>query len=300
MKACKKQKNDQKAKTVVQQNKKNSEELLFKAESKNSSITGWYIDSGAASHMTNDKSFTNLKYDKTNKVTVANGQEIFSQGIGGNGEVYHKTYPNQIQKIHIISVLYVPVLDSPLSSVKKICEHGYKVIFEKEVCKIMKENKIFVIANINNNLYRFECQETASFVRENDNRNCIHFWHHRLGHRNPEVIRKLVCNQLVNGVVINDCNETVDCTVCIRRKLTRKPFPKESNKRAKEKLELVHSDIFRPMRTLTPGKSRYFLTFTDDYSRYTVIYFLNSKDEVSDKLEEYVTFAENGSGIKVR
>ena len=47
------------------------------------------------------------------------------------------------------------------------------------------------------------------------------------------------------------------------------------------------------MQTMTPGKKRYYLTFIDDYSRYTVVYLLNSKDEVFDKLKCYIEMLKN-------
>ena len=47
------------------------------------------------------------------------------------------------------------------------------------------------------------------------------------------------------------------------------------------------------MNTLTPGQEKYFLTFIDDHSKYTTVYLLHSKDEVSMKLEEYLKFVQN-------
>jgi len=50
------------------------------------------------------------------------------------------------------------------------------------------------------------------------------------------------------------------------------------------------------MNTETPGRKSYFLTFIDDYSRYTVVYLLCSKDEVPAKLQEYVAYVNTKLG----
>ena len=47
------------------------------------------------------------------------------------------------------------------------------------------------------------------------------------------------------------------------------------------------------------GSSRYFVTFIDDYSRYTLTYFLKSNDEVLEKFKEFVNYV-NTLGKKVK
>ena len=48
------------------------------------------------------------------------------------------------------------------------------------------------------------------------------------------------------------------------------------------------------------GGSRYFITFTDDYTHYTYVYMMKNKSEVIDKLREYVEMAENFTGQCVK
>ena len=62
-------------------------------------------------------------------------------------------------------------------------------------------------------------------------------------------------------------------------------FP-SSSKRAKQILELVHSDVFRPVKVLSLGKSVYYVSFIDEFSRNTWIYFLKTKSEVFDMFKE--------------
>ena len=78
--------------------------------------------------------------------------------------------------------------------------------------------------------------------------------------------------------------------------MTRKSFQKIDDRRAVQVLDLVHSDVCGPMNSMTPGQKKYFLTFVDDYSRYTVVYLLHTKDEVASKLQEYINLVRNKFG----
>src|SRR6218665_572036 len=61
----------------------------------------------------------------------------------------------------------------------------------------------------------------------------------------------------------------------------------------KHPLDLIHSDVCGRMKTLTPGKNKYMVIFIDDYSRYTMCYLMQHKDEVADKYKEFVAEVSN-------
>ena len=73
-----------------------------------------------------------------------------------------------------------------------------------------------------------------------------------------------------------DIKEKV-CEGCIFGKQHRENFPGENSYRAHTPLEIVHFDIFGPMQTSSIGGCNYFLTFIDEYSRKTWVYFLKHK-----------------------
>ena len=57
------------------------------------------------------------------------------------------------------------------------------------------------------------------------------------------------------------------CEPCLEGKMTISPF-KANGYRAKEVLDLVHTDLCGPMSTSARGGCAYFITFIDNYSRY--------------------------------
>ena len=69
-------------------------------------------------------------------------------------------------------------------------------------------------------------------------------------------------------------------------------FP-SGNKREKQILELVHSDVFGPVKVPSLGKFLYYVSFIDDFSRNTWIYFLKKKFEVFDRFKEFKALVEN-------
>ena len=66
---------------------------------------------------------------------------------------------------------------------------------------------------------------------------------------------------------------------CAKGNNIKNPFPKSETK-TKGTLELIHSDVCGPMPSTYLSGYEYYVTFIDDYSRKTWIYFLKAKDEV--------------------
>jgi hypothetical protein len=63
--------------------------------------------------------------------------------------------------------------------------------------------------------------------------------------------------------------------------------------REKGILELVHSDVFGLVSMPSLGGSLYYVSFIDDFSRKTWIYFLRKKSEVFEKFKEFKSLVEN-------
>ena len=65
------------------------------------------------------------------------------------------------------------------------------------------------------------------------------------------------------------------------------PFNYGNSRRGRAPLELVHSDLVGPMKTTSIGGSTYFMTFIDDFSHRTWVYFLKNKSKAFDKFVEF-------------
>lgn len=78
--------------------------------------------------------------------------------------------------------------------------------------------------------------------------------------------------------------------------MTRRPFSNESEQKPAEILDLVHDDICGPMKTRKPGGMRYFLSFIDDFSRYSWIYIIHQKSETAACFQNFVQMMQTQFG----
>jgi transposase InsO family protein len=90
------------------------------------------------------------------------------------------------------------------------------------------------------------------------------------------------------------------CQGCILGKHPEKKFDKGKAQRASSPLGMIHSDITGPFPQPSISKARYVLTFIDDFSRFTWVFFLKLKSEVFECLIEFKALAENESGCKIK
>ena len=73
------------------------------------------------------------------------------------------------------------------------------------------------------------------------------------------------------------------CESCLEGKMTKRSFSAKGTK-AKEPLQLVHSDVCGPVSVQARGGFEYFVTFIDDYSRYGYVYLMQRKSETLESL----------------
>ena len=160
------------------------------------------------------------------------------------------------------------------------------------------------ICDSRNGLYKlrgdtfFHCSEVSSnpmsfaLSCSSDRLTTVEVWHRRLGHYHPQGPKRMICSSTVRALPKLVVTNT-PCSTCLGGKQTRSSIPKQWTTYSKFFLELVHIDIAGPFRIPSLGGNYYFLTFTDDYSRKTWIYFLCSKDDCFTKFQFFHQMVEN-------
>src|SRR6187401_1626917 len=89
------------------------------------------------------------------------------------------------------------------------------------------------------------------------------------------------------------------CKPCLMGKMTKTPFS-GTVERATELLEIIHTDVCDPMSVEARGRYRYFLTFTNDLSRYGYIYLMKHRSETFEKFKEFQSEVENHRNKKIK
>ena len=103
---------------------------------------------------------------------------------------------------------------------------------------------------------------------------------------------------MVTGLLMVSCKDGV-CFDCVLRKHHRDSFDKHASWHTSVPLELVHSDLCGPLPSVSFFGFKYFLTFIDDYSRCTWVYFLKFKSEVFNMFLSYKALVEKQSGHQI-
>ena len=81
--------------------------------------------------------------------------------------------------------------------------------------------------------------------------------------------------------------------------MIKRPINAKGN-RATKQLKLVHTDVCGPMSVQARGGYEYFITFTDDYSRYEYVYLMYHKFEAFEKFQEYKAETKKQLGVHIK
>ena len=112
--------------------------------------------------------------------------------------------------------------------------------------------------------------------------------HCRLGHINEKRVEQLHKDGLLSPF-----------ESCLLGKMTKTPFTGQSE-RASDLLGLVHTNVCEQMSSIARGVFMYFITFTDDFSRYGYIYLMRYKSESFQKFKEFQNKVQNQLGKTIK
>ena len=302
---CRKPKQNQQS-----DNRNKREEASYGATVQNSSLftdskeSAWYIDSGASSHMSYNKDimvdFIPFKFPEKVKL----GDDRIVQALGkGNVHIEIKS-KKKYEPRRLVDVLYVPDLGKNLFSVSATAKRGYSVEFNQHTCLILDQNgTISGSGRMMNNLYVLDVkeeQDDSKHANVSTSDTSEEIWHQRYGHLSLKNLRLLRDQKLVKGLNFQSDDHFEVCEGCAQGKQIRATFPREPATRAKDVLDLVHSDVCGPMEETSLGGNKYFITFIDDKSRYTTVYFMKSKDEAFEKFKEFEAMVTNLTNKKIK
>jgi hypothetical protein len=256
----------------------------------------WLIDSGASKHMTGQRNILSciLENKFSHKVTL---RDDYQYPIKGVGESNHKL--NSRNSLKMKDVLYVLGLKKNLLSISALEKKGFRVSFiDGEVLMWAKGetlNEAIIIGSEENGLYKLKGHSKASMTHAIEN--SCELWHRRLAHINYKAL-PYICKAVTGLPELKGDHKGV-CNGCAQGKNIKNPFPKRDNK-TEGVLELIHSDVCGPMPPSSIRGYAYYVSFIDDYSRKTWIYFLKTKDEVFSKFKEFKALIENLSEKKIK
>nr|GEV79166.1 hypothetical protein [Tanacetum cinerariifolium] len=127
-----------------------------------------------------------------------------------------------------------------------------------------------------------------------------HMTRNMLGHINFKTMNKLVKGNLVRGLPTKVIENDNTCVVCKKGKQRRASCKTKPVSSIDQPLFRLYMDLFGPTFVKSLNKKSYCLVITDDYSRFTWVFFLATKYETSPILKTFITGLENQLSLKVK
>lgn len=263
-------------------------------------------DSGATHHMSPYRDdFTSFREMPAKSMSAANQQQFHATGVG-EMIIPVPNPPQDATRIRLMDVLYTPALGFNLVSIGRIDDAGYTATFAAGRCVIVNAEGITVgQVPKTRGLYmvvrdRSHCAANATSAKTEKLTEMEA--HRRFGHIAIRAIRELISNGFISGVeLVSSPEQELHCEACVRAKSTRKPVPRErEGERATEFGEEVHSDVWGPSRIATLGGRRYYVSFTDDKTRFTTLYLLRTKREVFETFCAFEAWLERHHNAQIK
>ncbi|GJS83750.1 retrovirus-related pol polyprotein from transposon TNT 1-94 [Tanacetum coccineum] len=256
----------------------------------------WYLDSGCSKHMTGNRSKLK-KFVEKFIGTIRFGNDHFGAIMG---------YGHYVIGDSVISrVYYVEGLGHNLFSVGQFCDSDLKVAFRKHSCFIRDINGADLLkGSRSTNLYTISIDDMIKSspicLLSKASKSKSWLWHHRLNHLNFGTINDLARKDLVRGLPRLKFEKDHLCSACQlgkSKKFSHKPKSKNTNM---EVLHTLYMDLCGPMRVQSIKGKKYILLIVDDYSRFTWVKFLRSKDETPEFVINFLKQIQVGLNRTVR
>ncbi|GAU45313.1 hypothetical protein TSUD_300420 [Trifolium subterraneum] len=253
----------------------------------------WYLDSGCSNHMVGTKNWL-FDFDDSFKESVKLGNDS-KMAVEGKGNVKL----NIGGKIH--DVYYLPGLGNNLLSIGQLQQKGVTIVFRNNMCQMYHDEKGLILTTemTSNRIYIVHASVVMPKCLQMTKEDQFTLWHQRYAHLSSKGLKLLTDKNMVMGLpALKEAEDK--CTDCLSGKQHRESIPKLANWRASQKLELIHSDICGPINPKSNGGNKYFITFTDDFSRKTWTYFLLEKSGAFDVFKRFKALVEKESGCVIK
>ena len=243
-------------------------------------------DSGATRHLSpyHNNFITYWALEPPLYLNAANKQQFPALGTGSM--VVNAPLGSATSSLTLENVLYAPAVGYTLISLGTLDVLGYHMGIEAGTLEISspKGTLVTCILQTTRGLYCVMHKEGAYAVEVVS----VMELHQRMGHIAPAIACRLVEDGLVTGLTLDPDSKEEHCDACIYARTTRQPVPKlRISEQASNFGDEVHTDVWGPAPVSTCHSCQFFITFTDDATRFTVTYLLPAK---GDTLNAYRSF----------
>ncbi|GJT99706.1 putative ribonuclease H-like domain-containing protein [Tanacetum coccineum] len=242
---------------------------------------------------------------RKSKTNVPVSKPKIIKSISANKKEPSKSWGSIIGNVTISRVYYVEGLGHNLFFVGQFCDSNLEVAFRQHTCFIRNlEGVDLLTGSRGNNLYTLSLGDMMASspicLLSKASKTKSWLWHRRLSHLNFGAINHLARHGLVRGLPKLKFEKDHMCSACAMGKSKKKPHKPKSEDTNQEKLYLLHMDLCGPMRVASVNGKKYILVIVDDYSRFTWVKCLRSKDEAPDFIIKFLKMIQVRLKVPVR
>ncbi|GKC65663.1 retrovirus-related pol polyprotein from transposon TNT 1-94 [Tanacetum coccineum] len=171
--------------------------------------------------------------------------------------------------------------------IRQFCNSDLEVAFHKHICHIRNLDGVDLLkGSRGSNLYTLSLENMMSTspicLLSKASKTKSWLWHRRLSHLNFEYITQLAKQGMVYGLPRLKFQKDHLCSACVLGKSKKHSHKLKPEDSIQENLYLLHMYLCGPIRIQSINGKKYILVIIDEYSRFTWVKFLRSKDEVPD------------------
>nr|GEY44856.1 retrovirus-related Pol polyprotein from transposon TNT 1-94 [Tanacetum cinerariifolium] len=210
------------------------------------------------------------------KVSIKEIQKKYQPKVTKPKKVEHQkslATPKPKKPRFLLRVYFIEGLGHNLFSIGKFCNSDLEVAFRRNACFVRNLEGVDLLkGDRSTNLYTINLHEMASASPI-----CL-----------MARASSIKSNDLVAGLPKFKYHKEHLCPSCEQGKSKRASHPPKPVPNLRQRLHLLHMDLCGPMRIGSINGKRYVLVIVDDYSRYTWVHFLRSKDEAPEVIIKFL------------
>jgi hypothetical protein len=267
------------------------------------------LDTGATDHITSelDRLHTYEKYNGNDQVHAANGAGMNIDHVGNS------IVQSYDQNLHLKNILHVPDASKSLISAHRLTKDNYAFveIHPNFFCiKDQVTRRVLLDGPCEDGLYPLPTSSSSSSIKQVHGvfKPSHHRWHSHLGHPASSIVsrviskNKLPCSRVSRVISKNklpcssESTESV-CEACQKAKSHQMPYHRSTSV-SHYPLELIFSDVWGPAPD-SFGRKNYYVSFIDDFSKFTWIYLIRHRSEVFNIFHQFQALVERRFDRKI-
>jgi transposase InsO family protein len=233
--------------------------------------------------------------DTQRAITFGDGNQGLVKGLG---KIAIST-DHSISNVFLVDSLYYNLL-----FVSQLCKMGYNCLFTDVGGIVFRrsDDSIAFKGVLEGQLYFVDFNENTAELNTCliAKTNMGWLWHRRLAHVGMKNLHKLLKGEHILGLTNVYFEKDRVCSACQAGKQVGAHHPHKNIMTTDRPLELLHMDLFGLIAYISIGGSKYCLVIVDDYSRFTLVFFLQEKSQTQETLKGFLRRAQNEFVLRIK